>query len=166
MMTVTSRISQHHITSLLKTASLKRILCTERERNFTVWQPYKDTVKISTEQTNCKTEMVLLCIAYCGRNIWTLQHAKVEEEYFIRVAPQVNSEVLIATNTSMRIFCSGMPCKSLDRYQYYENAVACITCHEGTSKRINVSRHLTSYKQIQNAVTNNSVTASKRICTY
>lgn len=146
MMTVTSRISQHHITSLVKTANLKRIPCTDRERNFTVWQRYKDTVKISTEQTNCKRVMVLLCIAYCGRNIWTLQHAEDEEDYFKRAAPQVSSDVLIAAVTCMKIFSNGTPCKSLDRYQYYENAVSCIICHEHKTKWINKSRHLKLYK--------------------
>jgi len=162
-MTVTSRISQHHFTSLVKTVSLKRILCTYRERNFTVCRRYKDTVKISTERTNCKRLTVLLCIAYCGRNIWTLQHAKVVEECFIRVVPHVSCGFLIATDTSIRIHHNGVSCKTLGRYESYENAIARILGHELTRKRINKSRHLKSYKQFQNVVTNNSDTASKHI---
>jgi hypothetical protein len=62
-MMVTSRISQHHFTSLGKTARL-RILCADHDRNFTVWQRYENTVKISTELTNYKKIRVLLCLAY------------------------------------------------------------------------------------------------------
>jgi hypothetical protein len=147
---------QHDDGDVTYFAASHHIACEDRRsKEDTMYRPWTKLHRLTAlwrhcqniNRTNCKRVMVLLCIAYCGRNIWTLQHAKDEEEYFIRVAPQVRSEVLIATNTSMRIFCNGMPCKSLHtRYQYYENAVACIICHERTSKRINKSRHLKSYK--------------------
>lgn len=85
---------------------------------------------------------------------------------FHRVAPQVSSGFLIATDTNIRILHNGMPCKTLGRYQSYKNAVACILGHERTRKRINKSRHLKSHKRFQNVVTNNSDTASKHILMY
>jgi hypothetical protein len=106
-MTVTSLISQHHLTSLVKTAVLKRILCTDRERNFTGWQRYKDCQNIN------RTDILHKSSDFSTYSLMWEQYMDLTREgrKFHK-----SSDVLIMTNSNIRILNKGMPCKFLDRY--------------------------------------------------